>query len=321
MDHILVVDDEPLILKTLKNQLELDFFVHTADSGYRALEILKTQPIKVIVSDQRMPNMLGHELLKQAKLIKPNATRVLLTGYSDLQSIINSVNAGEIFRFVSKPWKSETLLSVIKLGIAIYDRLDSVTKLSKNIVPPQPVDQATVVQPAVKPGILFVGYDSAYITQVQISLESKFNIIAAETAFDAFREISTKKVDVMVSELRLNEYNPLEFLGVIKNEYPAVVQIVLTTLLDSDYAVKCINELNVYRYIVKSESFYDLDKILNLAILKHNQYKAVPESNIIQIAKKINPNLVPDYSEKATILDRIKAVQSLLQQNKATRPI
>ncbi|MGQ9805685.1 MAG: response regulator [Chlorobiales bacterium] len=115
--------DEPMVLSSLSRLLEDDYIVHTASGGAQAMEIVKREPIKVVISDQRMPGMLGHEVLRQIKLISPNTIRMLLTGYSDLDAIISSVNAGEIFRYINKPWKADNLCNLVKLGIQIYDRI------------------------------------------------------------------------------------------------------------------------------------------------------------------------------------------------------
>src|SRR4051794_29265386 len=105
--RVLFVDDEPRILSTMRMLFKANYELFFADSGAKALELLKTQVVDVIVSDQRMPGMTGIELLRQARELNPNAMRILLTGYSDLNAIIGSVNDGEIFRFVNKPWNNE----------------------------------------------------------------------------------------------------------------------------------------------------------------------------------------------------------------------
>ena len=76
----------------------------TAENGALALEFVKRFGIHVVVSDQRMPSMTGVELLRQVKELSPNSVRMLLTGYSDLAAIVGSINEGEVFRFVKKPW-------------------------------------------------------------------------------------------------------------------------------------------------------------------------------------------------------------------------
>lgn len=109
MNRILIVDDEEEILKSLNNFLKEDFIVFTAISGEKGLKIIEEQNIHVVIADQRMPGMTGTEFLSRTKIISPDTIRILLTGYSDVDAIIDAINRGEIYRYVSKPWYPETL--------------------------------------------------------------------------------------------------------------------------------------------------------------------------------------------------------------------
>src|SRR5207247_3272141 len=92
---ILVVDDEPDILFSLRALLRRDFEVHTAEGGAQALEILHQHPVHVIMTDQRMPAMTGVELLTRARSDCPEAIRIIFTGYADLKAVIDAVNRAE----------------------------------------------------------------------------------------------------------------------------------------------------------------------------------------------------------------------------------
>ncbi len=111
---ILLVDDEPEILFSLRGLLRREFDLHTAESGAEALEILRRQPIHVVMSDQRMPEMTGVELLHRAREIRPDATRLLFTGYSDLSAVIDAINQGNVFRYIAKPWDPDDLLAALR---------------------------------------------------------------------------------------------------------------------------------------------------------------------------------------------------------------
>ena len=109
--NILCVDDEINILDGLRLQLRKDFNVLTANSGAEGLATLKKdRDIAVIISDMRMPEMNGAEFLKAAKIIAPDATRLLLTGQSELYATVAAINEGQIFRFLTKPCPKESLL-------------------------------------------------------------------------------------------------------------------------------------------------------------------------------------------------------------------
>lgn len=115
---VLAVDDEPNIVSALRRTLRSrGFTVHTALGGAQGLELLESQPVDAIISDMRMPEMTGAQFLQAARQKTPEAVRILLTGYADITSTIEAVNNGEIFRYLSKPWDDDVLLSVLHDGL------------------------------------------------------------------------------------------------------------------------------------------------------------------------------------------------------------
>jgi response regulator RpfG family c-di-GMP phosphodiesterase len=109
------VDDEENILSSLRRLLRRDgYTILTATSGLAALELLATHPVDVIISDQRMPGMTGVEFLRKAKDMHPDSVRLMLSGYSDLQSVTDAINEGAIYKFLSKPWDDAMLRANIE---------------------------------------------------------------------------------------------------------------------------------------------------------------------------------------------------------------
>ncbi|MFK7971482.1 MAG: histidine kinase [Bacteroidia bacterium] len=106
---ILYVDDERQNLVAFKATFRTDFTVHIAQSGQEALDILKKHPVDIVVTDQRMPEMTGVELLTQILEKYPDTIRMVLTGYSDMGAIINAINKGSIYYYIAKPWKPDEL--------------------------------------------------------------------------------------------------------------------------------------------------------------------------------------------------------------------
>jgi CheY-like chemotaxis protein len=107
---LLLVDDEANILAALKRLLRRDGYqILTADGGEQGLQRLAEQPVDVILSDQRMPGMSGVEFLRRAKALYPDTVRMTLSGFTELQSIIDAVNEGAIVKFLTKPWDDELL--------------------------------------------------------------------------------------------------------------------------------------------------------------------------------------------------------------------
>lgn len=116
--NILIVDDEIRVIKSLMRVLDSEFYcIFSTTSPEEAIGILEQHKIDVVVSDQRMPNISGLELLKYSKKISPWTVRILMTAYSDIDIVISSINDGNIFYYVSKPWDNESFKAVIKRAV------------------------------------------------------------------------------------------------------------------------------------------------------------------------------------------------------------
>lgn len=120
---LLIVDDEPDVLESLRHLFRRAYRVLTAESGPEALEILGREEVHVILSDQRMPGMTGDVLLTKARHLRPDAVRMLFTGYADLQAVINAVNEGMIFRYILKPWDPVELEGLVRQAADQYELL------------------------------------------------------------------------------------------------------------------------------------------------------------------------------------------------------
>ena len=120
---ILIVDDEPEILYSLRGLLRKEFDVHTATSGYEGLQVLRRQPTHVVLTDQRMPGTTGVEFLKQVRAEHPETVRLLFTGYADIKAVIDAINQGNVYRYLTKPWDPDELQAVLRQASAEYERL------------------------------------------------------------------------------------------------------------------------------------------------------------------------------------------------------
>jgi signal transduction histidine kinase len=119
---ILVVDDEPDVLRSLFDLFRLEYRVLTFERAVDALEALGTlNDVSVILSDQRMPGMTGVEFFEQARSVHPFATRLLVTGFADIKAVIDAINLGHIARYVSKPWDTDELVAVVRGAVEQHD--------------------------------------------------------------------------------------------------------------------------------------------------------------------------------------------------------
>jgi response regulator RpfG family c-di-GMP phosphodiesterase len=121
---ILCVDDEPNILSALKRLLRpAGYHVLTAESGAAGLALLASEPVDLVISDMRMPEMDGAHFLEQVRQRWPDTMRLLLTGYADIKSTINAINQGEIYRYVAKPWDDKELPLILREALDRRDLL------------------------------------------------------------------------------------------------------------------------------------------------------------------------------------------------------
>jgi response regulator RpfG family c-di-GMP phosphodiesterase len=127
---ILIVDDEEMVLMALRSFLELEtaYRVVTNLSPVDALDTVRDERVDVIVADFMMPVMDGIEFLRQARDIRPHATRILLTGYADMRNAIRAINEAGLYHYLEKPWDNDRLKLVVRNGVersSLVNELDS----------------------------------------------------------------------------------------------------------------------------------------------------------------------------------------------------
>ncbi len=131
---LLIVDDEENILRALVRLLRRDgYTLLTAGGGAQGLELLAQHPVGVILSDQRMPGMMGTEFLERAKEIRPDTVRIMLSGYTDLQSVTEAINRGAIYRFLTKPWDDELLRENIRQAFEHHELRSERDRLAREL--------------------------------------------------------------------------------------------------------------------------------------------------------------------------------------------
>lgn len=117
---VLYVDDEENNLISFKATFRLKYKIYTALSGTDAMQIVEQHPIDIIITDQRMPQMTGVEFLEEVIKVNPDPMRILLTGYADMSAVVEAVNKGKIFHYLSKPWSEEELDETIQRAYEIF---------------------------------------------------------------------------------------------------------------------------------------------------------------------------------------------------------
>jgi response regulator RpfG family c-di-GMP phosphodiesterase len=130
---ILYVDDEENNLFSFKATFRIKYNVITALSGNEALEILAYKKINIIITDQRMPGMTGVEFLEKVLELHPAPMRILLTGYADMEAVVDAVNKGKIFHYLAKPWNEEELDLTINRAYQKYLEREQLKEMNEKL--------------------------------------------------------------------------------------------------------------------------------------------------------------------------------------------
>ncbi|MBA3239013.1 MAG: response regulator [Parachlamydiaceae bacterium] len=136
--NILYVDDEPNNLLAFSATFRRYFNIFTAESGKQGIDILRQHPIELIITDQRMPEMTGVQFLEAIMPDFPDAMRLILTGYTDVEAIIKAINTGRVYRYITKPWNEEDLKTIIDSALKTYrlerENKELISKLNEEII-------------------------------------------------------------------------------------------------------------------------------------------------------------------------------------------
>ena len=331
-EKVLCVDDEVQILISLRALLRSKYEILIATSGEEALEILRKEPaIRVLISDQRMPRMLGAELLREAKKVSPGTMRLLLTGYSDLQSIIDSINEGEVFRFINKPWNNQEIRFIVDLAVKVAIETEqaaesfseepvAATAEAESFEPASgrtdsqeskavaTADRPPTLETASAAGVLVVDDDEGIVSTVREILNGVAPVHHANSINRAVELLSDHPVSIIVAETRIADEDATEFVKILKQNYPLIITIILTQYHSADTMISLINQGQIYRYSYKPIQKNQLSFYLRSALARHGTNSKKPEllkrHQVEEIKDIQNPSLV------GKLMGRLKSLRS-----------
>lgn len=263
--NVLFVDDEARILNALGAMFRPKYRVHVADDPRKALELVRNLHVHVIVSDQRMPHMLGVDLLRQVREMSPQTVRILLTGYSDLASIVGSINQGEVWRFINKPWDANDIQATLAEAVSIATTLPEVPAW-RMPAPPRHEESVLVLDPS---GVHFRTVLAAFAEQHWV--------VPARSVDEAVALLQERETAVMVVDLDADPVEAKTLLHLLKREYPQILSIALTEASDAELLIELINEAQVYRFVTKPVDAATLEQHVNAALNRYHSIKATPD--------------------------------------------
>jgi len=263
--RLLVIDDEERILSALKSLFRDRYHVFATTDGNKALDFLRRYQMHVIISDQRMPVMTGVELLRRSREISPHSVRILLTGYSDLASIVGSINDGEIYRFISKPWDSAELRKTVAEGVTIALELAN-TKTATAELPEQ-----------MEAGVLVIdkGYDLQRIARELVG--RRCPVFYAPDLEAALPVMLKHEIAVVIADVEAGHEQIMTMLKILKQENPQILTIVVTGASDSELVIELINQAQIFRFLNKPVSVRLLKGHVEAALQRYLTFRQTPQ--------------------------------------------
>ncbi len=263
--RILIVDDEERILNALKSLFRHRYHVFTTTDGNKALDFLTRYQMHVVISDQRMPIMPGVELLRRSREISPHSVRILLTGYSDLAAIVGSVNEGEVYRFINKPWDDHALHTIVTEAVTIALELAD----TKDAVATLPDKMAA--------GVLVVDEDEEVFRIVRELIGGRCPLWYAADMDAALEVLQESEVAVVVADVDSPQSQLTTLLKLLKQEYPQILSIVTTKMKDAEMVIDLINQAQVFRVLNKPLQVKMLKTDLQEALQRYLSYAQSPK--------------------------------------------
>ena len=292
--RILFVDDEERIVTALRSIFRANYHVFTATNGPEALEFVRKFQPHVVVSDQRMPQMTGVDLLRRVKGIAPNTVRMLLTGYSDLAAIVGSINDGEVFRFISKPWDNQEIQNTVAEAAEIALEL-----AERATTPP-------IVPETMEAAVLVIGADEGIYRTVTRFVGGACPVRHARDFDHALGQLEAHETALIVADIVKRGEESLAAFKVLKHERPEILVIVLTEASDSELVIQLINQAQIFRFINKPVDPEKLRGYLQMALTRYQSFKQNPHlTHMHKVAAS-----QAEESVGHNILERMKALRS-----------
>ncbi len=294
---LLFVDDEERILTALRSVFRTNYNVFTASSGPEAMEFLKRFRPHVVISDQRMPEMTGVEFLRQVSDFAPHTVRILLTGYSDLASIVGSINEGEVFRFISKPWDNAEIQKTIGEAAAIALELSDMAAA--------PV----IVPEKVSCGVLVLDHDQSVFRATSELMGSVCPVVHAPDIDRALSTLGDREIAVIVADLDKSDEKAVAAFKVLKQDHPEILVIVMTEASDSEMVIALINQAQVFRFLTKPLNLKLLQQHIHAALARYQSFRKTPK---LMKQHRVATARGADNSLLGLLQGRIRSIRSWL---------
>jgi serine/threonine-protein kinase len=293
--RLLLVDDEERILTALKSLFRDRYHVFTTTDGNKALDFIRKHFMHVIISDQRMPAMLGVDLLRQSREISPRSVRVLLTGYSDLAAIVGSINDGEVYRFISKPWDNGDLQTIVVEAVTIALELADTKTVAAEL--PRHMEA----------GVLVLDKDEEIFRVVRELIGDLCPVTYASDLDAALAVMQKREIAVVVTDVEFGQSQLTAMLKLLKQENPQILSIVVTGASDSELVIELINQAQIFRFLNKPVNVKMMRGHVHAALQRYLAYKQAPKlvkAHKVQVVEQVR-----ESSLGQRILDSVRQLR------------
>lgn len=267
--NIIFIDDDPRILRSLNTIFRSSHNVYITEDPDEFREKVATVPMDVIVCDQKMPVVTGTELLAEVRQSAPDAMRILLTGYADRDDVLDAINEGEIYRYITKPWDTQDLLRTIGDATNIARALRQMRDL-------QPLE-ADEEDPEARCGAMIMFENEKIYEKFRYVFERRYTPYWAKDLESALEILLEQDIGIIVSDVHFCGQDVVSAMNVLKAHFPQIMSIVVTQTQDSEALIDLINYGQVYRALVRPVSTRLLSDNLRGAAIRHRVLQESPE--------------------------------------------
>lgn len=270
---IAFIDDEPRILRSLKMHFRQSHDVFITTDASELMKYVSEHDVQVVISDQRMPDKQGTEVLRDIKAASPNTLRILLTGYADLNAVIDSVNEGEIYRYITKPWQNDELKQIVNKATEIAQQTQETIQ---NTMQGNDTQQVSGGSTGSNRNILVLDDDESVYQQIKSHFKSAYTVSWASNLEQAAKLLQKKRFGVTITDSTLNKENITPIVYALKNIQPDLMVLMLTEFKDAHVVIDLINKGQVYRCLPRPTNFSIMSISLDRAFDHHERLVQQP---------------------------------------------
>lgn len=306
--RVLFLDDEERIVNALKAVFRGRYEVHTATNGHEALALLRRHQFHLVVSDQRMPEMSGVDFLREAKTVSPRTIRMLLTGFADLSAIVGSVNDGEVYRYLTKPWRNRDIEAQVDEAVEVA------LALAAEVAPA--IDAPDAAAEPGPEGVLVLYGNSVALRDEARFMGGPLKCHAASTASACLSILHDEEIGVLVANVSRPARETATLLRLLKREHPQILTIAVCDSADANEVIDLINEAKVYRYLAAPYKPTQLRHFVDSAMQHYRRQKVAPA---LVRQQRAAPTKLPDPDFAVSMLDRIRSLRRVFGMGVAAR--